>query len=123
MRTPLLDTPLSSFTPDDNLTDVRHQRDLILSILCDVLEQDGAIQLGKWFDHVGFDATALRHNSDLMQAWLGHYRRGRRYDVDRALNDLLSWPPIADRIATLSKEKTNHTCRASKKLRREKSAE
>ncbi|CAN1577316.1 hypothetical protein MCELHM10_04116 [Paracoccaceae bacterium] len=101
---------------------VRHQCDLILSILCDVLEKDDAIHLGKWFDHVGFDPTALRHNSDLMQAWLGHYRSGRRYDVDRALNDLISWPPIADRIATLSKEKTNQTGRTSKKQRHEKSA-
>jgi hypothetical protein len=109
-------------SPEVDRMTVRHQCDLILSILCDVLEKDDAIHLGKWFDHVGFDPTALRHNSDLMQAWLGHYRSGRRYDVDRALNDLISWPPIADRIATLSKEKTNQTGRTSKKQRHEKSA-
>lgn len=109
-------------SPEVDRMTVRHQSDLILSILCDILEQDGADHLGKWFDHVGFDPTSLRHNSDLMPAWLGHYRSGRRYDVDRALNDLLSWPPIADLIATLSKEKANQTGRTSKKQRREKSA-
>ena len=57
MTIPRLDTPLSSFTLDDDRTDVRHQSDLILSILCDILEQDGADHLGKWFDHVGFDPT------------------------------------------------------------------
>jgi hypothetical protein len=94
---------------------VSHQRDRILSILCDVLEQDGADHLGQWFNHVGFDPAAMRDNSDLIPAWLGHYRNGRSYDVDRALNDFLSWPPIADRVAVLSLERKSKAERSSSK--------
>lgn len=91
-------------SPEIDQMEVNEQRDLILSILCDVIKIDGASHLGEWFDHVGFDLTALREHSDLLPAWLGHYRSGRHYDIDRALSDLISWPPIAARITALSKE-------------------
>ena len=92
--------------PDHNvdLTKVCEQRSMILSILCDFLEEDRIADLGDWVDHVGFDLTALRYPADLPAAWVAHYRLGRGYDVDRALNDLLTWPPIAAEITLLSKQ-------------------
>jgi len=87
----------------DNLTKEHDQRGIILSILFEFLEDDNIGDLDDWIDHVGFDLTAIRDPADLPAAWLGHYHRGRGYDVDRALNDLLTWPPIAARIAFLSK--------------------
>jgi len=89
---------------DVDLKDIRNQRDLILSILCDFLEDDRIADLGDWLDHAGFDLTALWYPADLPAAWVAHYRRGRVYDVDRALNDLLTWPPIAAHIDFLSKQ-------------------
>lgn len=99
MMAPTLSTPPDP-SPTCETTDVRTQQWIIWSILCDIIEVDGIDELGNWIDHVGFDLTALRDPSDLMAAWLGHYRRGRRYDVDRALNDLLTWPPTANRLAS-----------------------
>lgn len=96
-----------------DLTKVTEQRGLILSILCDFLEDDRIADFSDWIDHVGFDLTALRYPSDLAAAWLAHYRRGRGYDVDRALNDLLTWPPIAAHIAHLS-EKPQRMVEASR---------
>ena len=87
-----------------DLTKVFDQRRIILSILCDFLEEDRIADLGDWLDHVGFDLTALRYPADLSAAWAAHYRLGRGYDVDRALNDHLTWPPIAARIALLSEQ-------------------
>jgi hypothetical protein len=84
---------------DMDLTDVRNQRNLILSILYDFLEEDSIGQLGCWVAHVGFDLNAIRYPADLPAAWLAHYRHGRGYDVERALNDLVTWPPIAEQIA------------------------
>ena len=92
--------------PDQNvdLTKACDQRSMILSILCDFLEEDKLADLGDWLDHAGFDLTALRYPADLPAAWVAHYRRGRGYDVERALNHLLTWPPIAAHIAFLSKQ-------------------
>jgi hypothetical protein len=92
----------SSPSLDVDLADVRNQRNLILSILSDFLEDDTISDLGDWLEHVSFDLTAIRHPADLQAAWVAHYRRGRAYDVDRAFGDLLSWPPLAERIADLS---------------------
>ncbi|WP_156215180.1 hypothetical protein [Pseudorhodobacter antarcticus] len=89
---------------DVELTKVCDQRSMILSILCDFLEEDRIADLGDWLDHAGFDLTAIRYPADLPAAWVAHYRNGRSYDVDRALNDLLAWPPIAAEIAFLSKQ-------------------
>lgn len=90
--------------PDQSvdLTDVREQRGMILSILFDFLEEDRIADFSDWIDHVGFDPNALRYLADLPAAWLGHYRQPRGYDLDRALNDLLTWPPIAAHIPHLS---------------------
>lgn len=96
--------PLGDTDPNVDLTNVNDQRGMILSILCDFLEDDRIADFSDWIDHVGFDLTALRYPSDLAAAWLAHYRRGRGYDVDRALNDLLTWPPIAAHIAHWSEQ-------------------
>lgn len=87
-----------------DLTKVCEQRGMILSILCNFLEEDRLADLGDWLDHARFDLTALRYPADLPAAWVAHYRLGRGYDVDRALKDLLTWPPIAAEITFLSNQ-------------------
>ncbi len=90
----------NSIPPDDiDWTNVREQRGVILSILIDFLEPESIGQLGSWIAHVGFDLKAIRYPADLPAAWLAHYRQGRGYNVERALNDLVTWPPIARQIA------------------------
>lgn len=79
-------------------------RDIILGIFCDFAEKD-VDTLFRYFDHVGFDARVVTDAGDLPAAWLGHYRLKRgHYDVDRACNDLATWPPIASRIFELLRE-------------------
>lgn len=101
-----------------DLAKVCEQRGMILSILCDFLEEDRIEDFSDWIDHVGFDLTALRYPADLPAAWLGHYRQGRNYDLDRALNDLLAWPPIAAEIAVLSKQSQRTVSAASWSVKR-----
>lgn len=103
---------------DVDLTKVCDQRSMILSILCDFLEDDRIADFGDWLDHVGFDLTAIRYPADLPAAWVAHYRRGRVYDVDGALNDLLTWPPIAARIAFLSKQPERTVSTSSERTKR-----
>ena len=119
MTTTSPETTFAGHRPDHDLNDVRRQRALILSILCDFFEEDTVDQLAEWCRHVGFDLSALSDNPDLVPAWLGHYRCRRGYDVERALSDLVAWPPIADRIAKLSK----HSPDAAQKKGRIQTAE
>lgn len=101
---------------------VREQRQIILSICSEVLEVDSLNCMGDWFDHVGFDVTSLRDPSDLAAAWLGHYRHGRGYDMDRVFHDHMTWPPVAQRIAFLTKQKEEKSARAAKKTKARGSA-
>lgn len=78
--------------------------DLIVGILETFAER--LDDLVSYLEHVKFDLGAMRDGRDLMPAWLGHYRSAAgRYDVDRACNDLATWPPIASRIAELMNER------------------
>lgn len=84
---------------------LKEQKGIILEILCD-FAGEGTIVL-KYLDHVGFDLRTISHAKQLASAYLGHYRlRNGQYDVDRALDDLVTWPPIASRIVELQAEET-----------------
>ena len=76
-------------------------RNLLVGLLVDILEND-LENLGTYLEYVGFDASALGKPSDLLPAWLGHYRIGQgTYDAGRAAIDLATWPPVARRIFEL----------------------
>lgn len=80
------------------------QAQMIVTLLVDLCEPDAIDQLGAYFEHVRFDLSALRRPQDLIAAWLGHYRiRQGKYDVERAFNDLATFPPIAAEITRLQK--------------------
>lgn len=87
-----------TFQPVEDLDpehwDVRQQTAIILDILCHFLTGDRVSQLKSWCDHVGFDITALSQTADFGAAWLGHYRQGRGYSVERAISDYLSWTSL-----------------------------
>lgn len=93
--------------PNFSTIDVRQQREILLAILCDFLTDDNVNELGRWCAHVGFDLGALSDPSDLCPAWLGHYRRGRLYDVDQAVSDYLSWLRKPAESTLLSKAKVS----------------
>ncbi len=77
------------------------QREMILNILVDMMPD----QVVPYLDHVGFDIAGLNDANQLPAAWLGHYRLGQgTCDVDRALMDLATWPPISRRIFELQAE-------------------
>lgn len=80
------------------------QKNVILSILADILSDVETI--GDYFDHIQFDLGAISFFDDIPAAFLGHYRvRNGHYDVDLACNHLASWPPIAEHILKLTREK------------------
>lgn len=73
-------------------------KNMLEGVLMDFMEND-LENLGPYLKHVGFDIGALGETSDLLPAWLGHYRIGQgTYDTDRAALDLATWPPIARAI-------------------------
>lgn len=82
------------------------QKDLILGILVFSFLEDGIEHLGSYAKHVGFDLTALSDPENLLDAWLGHYRiKPGVYDIDRAFNDFVTWPIIANRVAEITAER------------------
>jgi hypothetical protein len=82
------------------------QKDIIIGILVSFFEDEDRTSLGEYIQHVGFDMNSFSDPADLISAWLGHYRLKQGvYDVDRATNDLATFPPIAARIAELKAEK------------------
>lgn len=91
--------PEAGHSQDDAKLSSQEQADMIVALLADFCEPEMIDQLGEYLQHVGFDLAALGRPQDLTAAWLGHYRiRQRVYDVDRAFNDLASYPPIASEI-------------------------
>lgn len=77
------------------------QRGLILGILIDFACED----IAAYLDHVGFDVLAIKTTKELPAAYLGHYRLGQgTYDVERALVDFKTWPPISRRIFELQEQ-------------------
>jgi hypothetical protein len=90
----------------DKLLTPKEQRDMILATFFSGGDDDGKGFLAL-VDHCGIDFAAC--NGDVMQipnVILGHYRiKQGCYDIDRAANDLLTFPPVAARIAELQAEK------------------
>lgn len=77
------------------------QRDVILNVVMDFFPDD----IGEYIRHVGFDIQGIGDPKNFVDAWLGHYRLGQgTYDVDRALMDFTTWPPISRRIFELQDE-------------------
>ena len=82
------------------------QKNIIVGILLDFLQDEDAENLGSYLRHVGFDVRAVPDTAALPAAWAAHYRvKQGIYDVERAINDLATWPPIAARIAELRAER------------------
>jgi hypothetical protein len=86
-----------------NLT-AAQQKDLILSYFFD--GDDGDHFLAHC-DHARIDLGACNGDVKLISNIIAaHYRTAKgRYDLDRAANDLLTFPPIAARIAELKAKK------------------
>jgi len=82
------------------------QRAMILAMFFDDGDDNGEGFLAL-IDHCGIDLAAC--NGDVKQipnVIAGHYRLAHgRYDIDRAANDLLTFPPVAARIAELDAQK------------------
>ncbi len=80
------------------------QRNMILAMFFDDHGADGFLDLVK---HCRNDLTACDGDTkQIPNVILGHYRISRgRYDIDRAANDLLTFPPVAARIAELKAQR------------------
>jgi DNA/RNA-binding domain of Phe-tRNA-synthetase-like protein len=84
---------------DANDTD----RALILAWFADFQEHDGDEELTRYVVHCGIDIDAAAELDDAIAA---HYRLPSGiYDIERAANDLATYPPIAARIEELRAEK------------------
>lgn len=80
----------------------REQKNIILNFLADFAEGDDDGDLLSFLDHVGFDLSVIRNVRELPAAFVAKYRlKSGQYDLDRAANDLATWPPVAARIAEL----------------------
>ncbi len=95
--------------PNDKLT-VQEQKNLVLGVYLDFLENDDLDGFVDFSKHAGLDFAALpdcpKCFADQFENWiLGHYRISKgRYDVDRVANDLATYPPIVARVEELRKE-------------------
>jgi hypothetical protein len=79
------------------------QKNIILSIFADFAESDDDGDLLSFLDHVGFDLRVISDVRELPAAFVATYRlKSGKYDLNRAANDLATWPPIAARIAELT---------------------
>ncbi|MBL4874390.1 MAG: hypothetical protein JKY41_13645 [Rhodobacteraceae bacterium] len=94
-----------SIKDSQNYLPPEEAKNMLLNTLVDFAEND-AENLFKFFEHVGFDVPALHCSKQIPAAWLGHYRIGLgTYDTDRALLDLMTWPPISRRLFELQQAK------------------
>lgn len=85
-----------------NLTS-REQKNIIMGYLADFAESDDDGELLSFLDHVGFDLRVIRDVRELPAAFVAFYRlKTGKYDLDRAADDLVTWPPIAAHIAELT---------------------
>ena len=83
---------------------VAKQRKLILDVFFDSDDPETFLAL---VDHAGIDlAAAAGDVKQIPDVILGHYRIKKGcYDIDRATNDLLTFPPVAAHIAGLEAQK------------------
>ena len=83
----------------------KQQRNMILAMFFDEDDHDGEMFLAL-VDHCGIDLAACHGDvKQIPNVIAAHYRRGRGYDIDRAAHDLLTYPPVAARIAELDAQK------------------
>lgn len=81
------------------------QKNLICGILADVAADPDGEVLFAYLRHCGLPLLALRSARDIVPAFLGLYRiRPGHYDVEAAGRHLITWPPMAARIAHLEAE-------------------
>lgn len=79
---------------------IKLQQGQILACFSDMAEQS-TDALAEYLLHVGIENVG----EDLPSSILEHYRAGDAYDVERAAQDLLTWPPVALRIRELQQQR------------------
>lgn len=101
-------------------------RNIILSILADFWEDAtddaGADRLFDFWRHVGFEVADLPSNPApelICAAFVDHYTNGDGINVDKAIEDLSSWPPISARTAELAFEKLSEAKTTKPRQRKE----
>ena len=87
----------------------REQRNMILAMFFSEGDDDGKGFLAL-VDHCGIDLAACHGDvKQVPNVIVGHYRIKKGfYDIDRAANDLLTFPPVAARIAELDAQKAKN---------------
>jgi hypothetical protein len=95
-------------TQDKPLTP-KEQRAMILATFFDFddNDNDAAERFLALIDHCGIDLSACNGEvKHIPKVILAHYRISRgSYDLDRIAHDLVTYPPIAARIAELEAQK------------------
>ena len=85
------------------------QKAMILAVFADFLEDGngGVDNLIAYCQHCGISLTGVGSGAQgIVEAILGRYQIGaRRYDVDRAVRDLATYPPITRRLAELGADR------------------
>ena len=86
------------------------QKALILWPFADFVANDDVDGLFEYLAHCGIDLRGATRFDGLRDVILLHYQVGaRRYDIDRAANDLRRWPSVAARIKELQEDKATQT--------------
>jgi hypothetical protein len=90
----------------DKLPTPKEQRNMILAMFFSEGDDDGEGFLAL-VDHCGIDLAACHGDvRQIPNVIAGHYRIKKGcYDIDRDANDLLTYPPVAARIAELEAQK------------------
>lgn len=84
----------------------KEQRNMILAMFFSEGDDDGTRFLAL-VDHCGIDLSACHGDvTQIPNVIAAHYRLAQgRYDIDRAADDLLTYPPVAARIKELEAQK------------------
>lgn len=85
---------------------------IVLGILRDFWEDatddEGVDRLFDYWQHVGLEVADLPLDPApelICEAFVDHYTDGGEINVNKATNDLATWPPIVARIAEIGLEK------------------
>jgi hypothetical protein len=84
---------------------IGEQENLILAVYADMIENDDLMR------HAGIAPRPDPTTAILRHYWLG-FDRG--YDVSRAIEDFVSWPPIFARCDELRSRRSNRTVRSTR---------
>ena len=78
-------------------------RNTILAFVNDF--EDDPDGLADYLFHSGITSDDIaRHDGDVAKTVLAHYERAGGYDISAAAHDLVTWPPIAQRIAAVRQD-------------------